>query len=307
MTCRRLRAAAATAAALTLAATACGSDEPASNGADVPVVYVTTGILGDITANVVGDLAEVEVVLPPGADPHDYEPSAQQVAAMTDADLVIANGLGLEGGLEATLDTVEEAGVPVVEIAPELAPILFGDDGGSEDPHVWMDPDRMVTATERIATEVAAATGIDSAVLTQQAEDYAAEITAADEEIQSLLAAVPDDRRTLVTSHEAFGYFAERYAFEIIGVVIPGGSTTAEPSAAAIAELAEAMAAAGVPAVFTDSSGSPELAEALAAEVGGDVEVVELYSESLGEPGSGADTYLGLITTNAERIASALA
>lgn len=314
MTCRRLRAAAATAAALTLAATACGSDDPASNGADVPVVYVTTGILGDITANVVGDLAEVEVVLPPGADPHDYEPSAQQVAAMTDADLVIANGLGLEGGLEATLDTVEEAGVPVVEIAPALAPIPFGraddehaDDGGSEDPHVWMDPDRMVTATERIATEVAAATGIDSAVLTQQAEDYAAEITAADEEIQSLLAAVPDDRRTLVTSHEAFGYFAERYAFEIIGVVIPGGSTTAEPSAAAIAELAEAMAAAGVPAVFTDSSGSPELAEALAAEVGGDVEVVELYSESLGEPGSGADTYLGLITTNAERIASALA
>ena len=306
MTCRRLRAAAATAAALTLAATACGSDDPASNGADVPVVYVTTGILGDITANVVGDLAEVEVVLPPGADPHDYEPSAQQVAAMTDADLVIANGLGLEGGLEATLDTVEEAGVPVVEIAPELAPIPFGDDGGSEDPHVWMDPDRMVTATERIATEVAAATGIDPAVLTQQAEDYAAEITAADEEIQSRLAAVPDDRRTLVTSHEAFGYFAERYAFEIIGVVIPGGSTTAEPSAAAIAELAEAMAAAGVPAVFTDSSGSPELAEALAAEVGGDVEVVELYSESLGEPGSGADTYLGLITTNAERIASAL-
>ncbi len=307
----------------------CSSDDtsaPSSGSEDggIPVVFATTGILGDITENVVGDLADVEVLLPPGADPHDVEASAQQVAQLSDADLVIANGLGLEAGLAGTLESVAADGVPVFEVGPELSPIPFGESGtdehddehadeddhehadGSVDPHVWMDPDRMASASALIAQQVAAATGLDEQVLAEQAAAYAEEIAAADEEIQAMLAEVPDERRKLVTNHEAFGYFAERYVFEIVGVVIPGGSTSAEPSAEEIATLANEIGAADVPAIFADTSASQDLVDALAAEVGSEVEVVPLYSESLGEPGSGADTYVGLITTNAQRIADAL-
>ena len=323
---RRTAAVAAVAAVATTVLAACGSDDadtssgPSADG--TPVVFVTTGILGDITENVVGDLAEVEVLLPPSGDPHDFEPSAQQVAAMTEADLVIANGLGLEEGLASTLESVEADGVQVFELGEELSPIPLGGSGdphegegadvdhdgtaGSDDPHVWMDPDRMATASVLIAQEVAAATDLDGQVLAEQASAYAEEIVAADEEIQSTLAVIPDPERLLVTNHEVFGYFAERYAFEIIGVVIPGGSTQGEPSAEQIADLATEIEAAGVPAIFADTSASDDLVDALAAEVGSQVEVVELYSESLGEPGSGADTYIGLITTNARRIADAL-
>ncbi len=322
---RRIAAVAAVAAVATTVLTACGSDDadttsgPSADG--TPVVFVTTGILGDITENVVGDLAEVEVLLPPSGDPHDFEPSAQQVAAMTEADLVIANGLGLEEGLASTLESVEADGVRVFELGEELSPISLGGSGDpnegegadeehdgttGSDPHVWMDPDRMATASVLIAQEVAAATDLDGQVLAEQASAYAEEIVAADEEIQSTLAVIPDPDRLLVTNHEVFGYFAERYAFEVIGVVIPGGSTQGEPSAEQIADLATEIEAAGVPAIFADTSASDDLVDALAAEVGSQVEVVELYSESLGEPGSGADTYIGLITTNARRIADAL-
>ncbi len=124
--------------------------------------------------------------------------------------------------------------------------------------------------------------------------------------MQELLAGVPPERRLLVTNHEAMGYFAERYGFEILGVVIPGGSTLAEPGAAEVAELAAIIREAEVPAIFAETSYSTALADALASEAGTEVEVVELYTESLGEPGSGAETYTGMVTTNAERIAAAL-
>jgi zinc/manganese transport system substrate-binding protein len=110
----------------------------------------------------------------------------------------------------------------------------------------------------------------------------------------------------MVTSHEAFGYFADRYGFTVAGVIIPGGSTMAEPSSEELSDLVETMREAGVRVIFTETVLSSALAEALAAELGGDVEVVELYTESLGEPGSGADTLAGMLRTNAERIASAL-
>ena len=297
-------------------------------------MFATTGILGDVTSNVIGDLADVKVLMPAGADPHDFEPSARQLAELAEADLVIANGLGLEAGLEATLDQVAEDGVAVFEVGPELAPIEFGDahdhdeadpdhdeadpdhdEEGTEDddhahgdldPHVWLDPDRMASAAARIGEEVASATGLPADELADRAAAYQEELLAADEEIQAMLAAIPDDDRQLVTNHESLGYFAERYGFSIVGVVIPGGSTESEPSAAGMAELAETVAELGVPAIFADTSSSDALARTLADEVGAEVVVVELYTESLGEPGSGADSYVGLLTTNARRIADAL-
>ena len=135
---------------------------------------------------------------------------------------------------------------------------------------------------------------------------YLDALEALDAEVEALVATVPPDDRLLVTNHEVFGYFADRYDFEVVGAIIPGGSTLAEPSAAELADLVRQIDERGVPAMFAETSSPTRLAEALAAE-GADVEVVELYSESLGEPGSPGDTYLGMVRTNAERIAAALA
>lgn len=282
------------------------SADGSSGNSEGPTVVVTTGILGDMVANVVGDLAEVEVLMPPGTDPHDFEPSAQQVAQMEDAALVVANGLGLEAGLTETLDAVAADGGTVLSLGEQLSPIPFAGDTDSPDPHFWMDPDRMASSARLVAEELAAATDLPEDELLANATAYGEEIALADEAIQEALFSVPEQRRTLVTNHEAFGYFAERYGYEIVGTVIPGGSTQAEPSAGELADLAAAIGAAGVPAIFSDTSSSDAFASTLADEVGSDVEVVALYSESLGEPGSGADTYIGLITTNADRIAAAL-
>ncbi len=282
--------------ALALAVGACGD---AAGGGGEPTVLATTTILGDLAAAVAGDDAEVTVLLPPGADPHDYQPSAREVATIEQADLVIANGLGLEEGLADVL-----TGDHVVEVAPRLDPLPSGgDDGDGLDPHVWMDPLRMGEAARVVAAELARIDpGADWA---GRAAAYAAGLEAADREIEALLSSIPTERRKLVTNHDSLRYFADRYGFDVVGTVIPGGATLAAPSSAELAALVAEIERLGVPAVFVETTESAELAEALAAEAGG-VAVVELYSGSLGEPGSGADTLAGMLLTDARRIAAAL-
>jgi zinc/manganese transport system substrate-binding protein len=272
-------------------------------------IVVTTTPLGDVVRNVVGDDGGVTVLLPIGADPHIFQPSSQQVAMLQEADLVVANGLGLEEGMADILERAEADGANVLQVAPLLDPIPFaehsaGESGADLDPHVWMDPIRMGDAARLIAAELA---GIDPTVdWAGRAEVHAADLAAADAEIAAILAAVPEAQRQLVTNHDAFGYFAARYDFDVIGVVIPGGSTVAEPSSAELAELVEVIQREGVPAIFAETTEPTALAEAVADEVGSQVEVVELYSGSLGEPGSGADTLTGMLTGNARLIADAL-
>lgn len=314
--------------ATTVALGACGDADDGSNaGADTttpvgverPLVVTTTTILGDVTEHVVGDLADVEVILPAGTDPHDFEPSAQQAAALRDADVIIANGLELEEGLDATLEQAEADGVPLFAVAPEVAPIPWGgdDDHGHEeddpdhddhaqDPHVWMDPDRMATAATLIADEVALHTELDAGELEHRAAAYGEELHQLDEALDASFEQIPPEDRTLVTNHDAFGYLADRYGFEVIGTVIPAGTTLAEPSAAALTELAELIEDEGVPAIFAETVSSTDLAETLSAETGSDVSIVELYSDSLGEPGSPGETYVAMMETNAERIVDAL-
>ena len=262
----------------------------------------TTTILGDVTRNIVGTHAIVEVLLPAGADPHAYQASSQQVAAIQEADLVIANGLLLEEGLIDVLESAEADGANVLELAGQLDPISLR--GGSEDPHVSLDPVRMADAARLIAVELAAIQpGID---WMSRAESYAAELAAVDERIEETLAVIPKESRKLVTNHDALGYFADRYGLEVVGVVIPGGSTLADPSSARLAALVAEIQHEGVPAIFVEAFEAAVLAEAIAAEVGEGVDVVELYTGSLGEPGSGADTLIGMLLTDAERIAAAL-
>jgi zinc/manganese transport system substrate-binding protein len=265
---------------------ACAGEDPEDGGR--PTIVVTTNILGDVVQELVGDAAEVDVVLPAGADPHDFLASMRQAEAMSEADLLVVNGAGFEGGLESVIDAAADAGTEVF-VATDHVDLLDGD------PHFWTDPRRMAEVVEALAGTLPSAPG---------AGTYAAELRALDAAIADDLRRVPADRRVLVTNHEVLTYFADRYAFEVVGTVLPL-STRAEPSATAIDELAAMIRDAGVPAIFVESSSRADLAEALADEVG-DIEVVELFAESLGEPGSEADTYAGMQRTNAERIAAAL-
>ncbi len=282
-----------------LVATACGA--PASS--DGSAIVVTTTVLGDFVRQIAGDGVTVEVLMPIGADPHEFEASARQVAAMEKATLVVANGLGLEEGMTSVLDAVESDGVPVLKVGELETPRHFSD--GTPDPHVWFDPVRMANAATAVAAKLAEVAP-DAADWTARGQAYAQEIRATEETMRSLFDQIPVDRRKLVTGHMAFGYLADRFGFSIVGVVIPGGGTMGAPSAGDLASLAQTIVDENVPVIFTESTESPTLADTLAREVGRDVKVVSLYTGSLGAPGSGADTYLGLLLTDARTITDAL-
>jgi ABC-type Zn uptake system ZnuABC Zn-binding protein ZnuA len=309
------------AAGLVLAACG-GGNEPGSDAspgaATAPAIATTTmlgSVLGDITA-CAGSTSET--LMPPGADPHDFAPSSAQVAQLVGSDLVVANGLGLEESLADALESAEADGARVLEVAPLVDPIPFGEGGhshdegeeddqehGSEDPHFWQDVARMAEAAELIGSELADVTGDDA--YTGCGTEVHDELMALDDEVRTILEVIPDERRILVTDHDALGYYADAYDFEVAGVVIPGGSTLAEPSSAELAELVEVIEDEQVPAIFANSANPTALVDAVAAETGTEVAVVDLFVDSLGPEGSGVETYQDMMRTNAQRIADALA
>jgi zinc/manganese transport system substrate-binding protein len=295
------RSLATVAVAAVLLGAGCGGGVPSMDGR--PLIVATTTIVGEFAAHVAGDQARVEVLMPIGADPHDFEPSARQAASLRDADLVVSSGLGLEGGLTDALEAAAEEGTPILELGPALDPRPLGDDASVPDPHWWLDPIRAARAVDLIGERLGE---IAAGGWAARATSYADQLMALDGELRSMLETIPSERRTLITSHAAFGYFAERYDFKVTGVLIPGGSTQAQPDPKLLAELAAVIRAEGVRAIFGETTFPTNVADALAEEVGGEVRVVVLYTGSLGEPGSGADTYVGMLRTDAERIADAL-
>ncbi|MGH8870574.1 MAG: metal ABC transporter solute-binding protein, Zn/Mn family [Acidimicrobiia bacterium] len=290
---------------LSLTVAACDADDgPARDG---PIVVATTSILGDIASSVVGDEGRVEVLIPIGVDAHDFVPSARQAALAAAADLVVSNGLGLEAGLGDLLASAAGDGIPTIELAPLVEPLPFTtpEDGGRdrEDPHFWMDPFRVGVSALELGE---ALTATHPGRWRERAAAYASDMETTDETVAELLAPIPGDRRKMITNHQAFGYFAARYGFEILGVVIRGGSTLASPSSAQLAELVQVMEQEDARVIFAETSQPTRLAESVAAELGEEVEIVELFTESLGGPGSGAETLSEMLSTNARRIAAAL-
>ncbi|GAA1617698.1 metal ABC transporter substrate-binding protein [Leucobacter chromiireducens] len=317
---RRLGAGLAFAALLALAGCAPGA-ATGSTAAHAPTIMVTTNILGDVVENIVGDAAAVTTLMRPNADPHSFEISAPQAAALERADLVVASGLGLEEGVQHHLDRVSEAGGALFVAGEHITPLGAGlagadsdpaaPDPATPDPHFWTDPQRMddviAALTETLTS--GALPGFDPTARTQIAERgaaYRAELGALDRDIADRFAAIPRAQRTLVTNHHVFAYLAERYDFRILGTAIPGGTTLAAPSAADLNELVDAITAAGVPTIFAESSAPDRLMRVLADEAGIDVAVAELYTESLSPPGGGAESYLEMLATNAARIADGL-
>ncbi|MGA9279339.1 metal ABC transporter solute-binding protein, Zn/Mn family [Ilumatobacter sp.] len=286
---------------------ACGSDSAtteASDGAgDVPTVVVTTNILGDVVQAAAGDLVDVEVIMPAGAEPHDFAPSARQAEAMENADLLVINGAGFEAGMVGIVDNVESAGTPVFSFADSVS-LLDGD------PHLWTDPHRIDEGLDALETRLGELDEIEPDQLADSFDAYRAELDALDTSIEASVETIPVDRRVLVTNHEVFEYFADRYGFDVVGAVIPSTTTSAEPSASDIEALADLIRDDGIPAIFGETTQSTQIANAIADEVGtidgDDVVIVELFSESLGDADSGAATYLEMMQTNADLIADAL-
>lgn len=298
----RARLLSAVVATLLVAAGLAGcSDRPSS------AIVVTTNILGDITREIVGDQAAVTVLMPPGADPHSFGISSRQGAEMSSADLVISNGLGLEEGVARAVDSARADGAPVVTVAENLDPLPVAGSDDVPDPHFWTDPDRVVRATQIIADSVAEhVDGIDRAELDRTLGAYRDRLDALTTSMETSFARIGVDRRKLVTNHHVFGYLAQRFGFEVLGVVVPGGTTLASPSASDLAELAAAVRQADVPTIFADSSQPDRLARVLAEQTGTDVAVVGLFTESLTPPGQGAATYIEMMRANTERITTGL-
>jgi zinc/manganese transport system substrate-binding protein len=296
-------------AALVAAGCGAGTAETSSAGGCVRLeIVVTTSVLGDVVGNLVGDGGRVEVLMPVGADPHSFQVSAGQAASLRRASLVVVNGLGLEEGMDDAIDAAAADGVVVVEAASFVEALPFGEGGehGSLDPHFWTDPRRMAEAVTGLGEALAGADPPCPERWREAAAAYREQVLRLDGEIEAILRVVPAPQRKLVTNHYSLGYFADRYGFEVLGAIIPGGDTLAEPSPADLAALVEILRREGVRAIFAETTRPADLAESLATELGEQVEVVALYTESLGGPGSGAETYLAMQRTNAERIAAAL-
>ncbi|AQX79248.1 zinc ABC transporter substrate-binding protein [Plantibacter flavus] len=277
----------------------------AASADDRPLVVVTTNILGDVVGELVGDQAEVMTLMPPDADPHSFEISARQAARITGAQLLVSNGLGLEEGLTRHLETAADEGVPIVE-AGSLVDVLETESGAT-DPHFWTDPTQMTSVvdgvTEALLEEIPT---LDAAELQANAATYTAGLEALDAEMAEAFAAIPAEQRKLVTNHHVFGYLAARYDLQVIGAVIPSGTTLAAPSASDLDELSTAIEEAGVRTIFADSSQPDRLVQVLADEADVDVAVVPLFTESLTAESGDAPTYLTMMRANTERIATGL-
>lgn len=280
-----------------------------------PRVVVTTNILGDITREIVGGEADVSVLMKPNADPHSFGLSAVQAAELENADLVVHNGLGLEENVLRHVEAARESGVATFAAGEAVDPLTFrtGDEGGPSeeagepDPHFWTDPDRVRKAAGLIADHVVEhVDDVSEKTVRDNAERYDRRLADLTAWMEKSFAAVPGNRRSLVTNHHIFGYLAERFGFRVIGAVIPSGTTLASPSSSDLRSLTLAMEKAGVRTVFADSSQPTRLAEVLSQETGGDVDVVALYSESLTEKGKGAGTYLELMRANTTAMVASL-
>lgn len=274
-------------------------------------IVATTGLVADLVREIVGDAAEVTSLMGPGADPHLYKPTRNDVRRLLDADVIIYTGLGLEHRMQETIEQIGRSGRRVFAVTDGLdrtALRAIGVGSGQYDPHVWMDVRLWSECTSATATALSDIAPEHADAWTQRTEAYRGRLTELDRYIAETIATIPADRRVLVTAHDAFGYFAARYGLEVHSV--QGVSTDSEAGVQDINALVSFIVERKIPALFLESSVSPKSLQAvleggrsrgLAVALGG-----TLFSDALGPTGTYEGTYLGMLDANATRIASAL-
>jgi ABC-type Zn uptake system ZnuABC Zn-binding protein ZnuA len=268
----------------------------------LPAITSNT-VLADLVANVGGDAAQVQALVPRGADPHTFQPTPNTMKVLAQARVVFFNGAGLEEWWSKTLRSVTRPGLPVIELSKGLVTLTLPGSGRPEpDPHLWLDPMLAKTYVDRIRDGLSRADAAHAAVYAKGAAAYQTQLDALDTWIRGEIQTIPEARRTLVTFHDAFQYFAKRYGLTVKGYVV--ASPGKEPSAKAMADLVRRIKQEQIPAVFAEADYNPKLLEVLAKDAGVKV-MTDLYDDSLSE-GPPADTYLNLMRHNVTTIVTAL-
>jgi zinc/manganese transport system substrate-binding protein len=302
---RRLAIAATGLVAVAALVGGCGASTASSGGGHS--IVVTYSVLGSVVKDLVGDAATVTVLMPNGADPHQWSPSAKDMETLVHADLIVENGLNLEGGMGTAFKQAADAGVRRFAASDHITVRKVGaGEGvgtdtdqavGASDPHLWMDPLTIRDVVAALAAELKTSLGVD---VSARASDLEARLTALDTELRGTLAAIPAAQRKLVTGHESLGYFAARYSFTLIGAIIPSLSDQAETSSSDLSALEAKIRAAGVKAIFTELGTSGATAQAVGRDTG--AKVVELNTHTLPADGS----YFTFLREVASAVAGAL-
>lgn len=277
---------------------------PLTAAADQIKVATSFTILADMARNVAGDLAEVTSITRPGAEIHDYQPTPRDVLGVQDADLILVNGMNLEGWIDSFLARLD--GVPVAVLTDGIAPIPIEGGGydGQPNPHAWMSLDNAAIYIDNITTALAEADPQNAAAYAANAEDYKAEIAATIAPLREAARALPEDRRILVTSEGAFSYLARDFDLEELYLWPINAEGEGTPQQ--VRTLVDRMRETGAPVIFSESTVSDRPARAVAAETGARYGGI-LYVDSLSEPDGPVPTYLDLLRVTSETIVTQLA
>ncbi|MEW5867900.1 MAG: metal ABC transporter substrate-binding protein [Chloroflexota bacterium] len=281
-------------------------------------VVATTTIVGDVVRNIGGEAIALDVLLPINADPHSFQPTPRDAAIVSEAQVIFANGAGLEAFLEPLLNNANSQArqVSVSEGISLLAMPENHDDHeeheGEEhehehaggDPHTWIDPYNVMVWVKNIQSALSEIDPQNASLYQKNAEQYLQSLNKLDLWVRRQVDQIPQENRILVTDHQVFGYFAARYGFEQIGTIVPGYSTLSQPSAQELAELEDAIRALGVPTIFVGNTVNPTLAERVANDTG--TQLVFIYTGSLTDADGPAPTYLDYIRFNVNALVSAL-
>lgn len=283
-------------------AAACGG---AGGESANPDVVATTAIVGSLTKAVAGDSLTVGTIVGPGVDPHEYEASPDDVTKIGKAKVILRNGIGIDAFLDKVIAGSGQRAVVTVTEGINLRQGEDEEGRPEDDPHVWHDPANSKIMVDNIARALSATYPDRADTFARNATTYKGKLDMADGEIQKLIDSIPPANRKIVTNHDALGYFIDRYGLTYVGAVIPSLSTEGEPSAQDVADLEDLIRKEGVKAIFAESSVEPKIAREIAKDT--NVKIVDdLYGDSLGKPGSEADSVDKMLVVNARKIAGAL-
>jgi ABC-type Zn uptake system ZnuABC Zn-binding protein ZnuA len=294
-----------------VAPAAVAAQPPLQQAAATLHVLAAETFLADIAQNVAGERLKVESLMPVGVDPHSFEPTPGDVRRVAESDVLIVNGAGLEEFLARLLENasgerqVIEAASGLTTRTPKEGEPVDAEKHHEGDPHFWLDPNYVVTYVENIRDGLSQADPDGAPVYARNAEAYIAQLKELDRWIADQVQQVPPGRRLLVTNHESFGYFADRYGFQVVGTILPSISTDASPSAQQLAQLVDRIKETGAPAIFLETGTNPQLAQQIAEETGIKV-VAGLYDHSTTEADGPAPTYVDMMRYNTRAIVDAL-
>lgn len=300
---------------LAICVAGCSAEAPATDPAaaddDRYTIVVTIGMVADVVTQVAGDRAEVITLISPGVDPHLYNPTSSDVERMREADVIFYNGNKLEGKMTETLERSARGGQAVFAVTELLDDTLLlpsDEYEGINDPHAWMNPSVWASVADVVRESLSAFDPDGASIYATNAEAYAGELLALDAYAERVLTSVPEARRVLITAHDAFNYFGQRYGYEVVGV--QGLSTESEAGVRDIERLVSMIVDRGIGAVFVESTVSDRNVSALVSgALARGQEVViggELYSDAMGDAGTYTGTYIGMIDHNVSTVARAL-